>query len=83
MLYHLVITTLLVALLMGGWIGLQSWVRRRSPWMSHDTDVLQGRFSCGTCIGFEDCHILLTQPDRDSVSGSEILEIDRAEELTL
>jgi hypothetical protein len=83
MLYHLLITPLLVGLLLACWIGFQAFVRRRSPGLGHDADVLQGRFSCGTCIGFEDCHVALTRPRRDSGAAAEILEIDRSDEVTL
>jgi hypothetical protein len=83
MIYQLVITILLMGLLLTAWIGFQSWVRRQSPWMRPDTDVLQGRFSCGTCISFEECHIVLTQPQRDSVSDTEIMKIDRSDEVAL
>ena len=62
MLYHLLITPLILGLLFAGWIALQAWFRRRSPTMGPDADVLQGRFSCGTCIGFEECHVVFTDP---------------------
>ena len=83
MIYHLLITPLLVGLLLAGWIGFQSFVRKRSPLMTPDSDVLQGRFSCGTCISFEECHVILTAPQSDSVSDTKILKIDGNHEVSL
>ena len=62
MLYHLLITPLLLGILIAAWLGFQAWVRKRSPGMRPDADVLQGRFSCGTCFEFESCHATLTRP---------------------
>ncbi len=83
MLYHLLITPLLVGLLLVGWIGFQAFVRKRTPGMGHDADVLRGRFSCGTCVGFEACHVLLTQPGPRSVAEAEVLGVDESDEVAL
>lgn len=71
MLYHLLLTPLLLGLLLAAWIGFQGWVRRMSPGLRADADVLRGRFSCGTCIEFESCHTALTRPS-DSPSDPHV-----------
>jgi hypothetical protein len=50
MLTQLAVTILALALLMGGWLTLQAWVRRLYPELTPDSDVLDGRFGCGNCI---------------------------------
>ena len=83
MLYHLLITPLLLGGLLAGWIGFQAWVRKCSPGLAADADTLRGRFSCGTCFDFETCRDVLTRPRKESVADSEILEVDRVDEVAL
>jgi hypothetical protein len=78
MLYHLVITIVLLGLLLAAWVGFQAWVRRLTPGMSEDADVLRGRFgSCGVCLGFEACKI------PGLVADSDVLEVDSVDEVAL
>lgn len=49
MLLQLAITFLVLGAIMGGWLGLQAWIRRASPQLSGDCDVLQGRWGCHGC----------------------------------
>lgn len=50
MILQLAVTILALAVLMGGWLLLQGWVRRTSPELTSECDVLDGRFGCGSCI---------------------------------
>ncbi len=54
MFYHLLIAVIGVVGLIGIWVGVQTLVRRGSPEMGHDTDVLACR-SCGTHDGCHGC----------------------------
>ncbi len=74
MLYHILITPLLLGLIIAAWLGFQSWVRKRSPGMRPDADVLRGRFSCGTCFEFESCHTTLTSIGDEATDRSPRLE---------
>jgi hypothetical protein len=50
MLLQLAITLGVLTLLMGGWFAVQSVIRRQTPGMAPDDDVLIGRWGCGGCI---------------------------------
>ena len=39
-----------MGLLMTGWYVVQGWVRRHSPEIGEDCDILEGRWGCGDCI---------------------------------
>ncbi len=78
MLYHAAVTILALGLLLSAWVAFQSWVRRATPGMREDADVLRGRFgSCGACFGFEDCRIPA------SVTDTDVLEVDTVHEVAL
>lgn len=80
MVYHIAVTVLAMGLLLAGWISFQAWIRRKTPGMRGDADVLRGRFgSCGACFGFEDCRI----PESASVSDADILEVHPVDEVAL
>ena len=49
MLLQLLLTMAVLGALMGGWLGLQAWVRRGSPELTPDCDVLHGRWGCHGC----------------------------------
>lgn len=49
MLIQLAITVLVLFIIMGGWLALQAWVRRISPGLPDDCDVLRGRWGCHGC----------------------------------
>jgi len=76
--YDFAVTVLSLGLLLTLWVLFQAWVRRHTPGMRRDADVLSGRIgSCGACFGFEDCRLpnLVTHPD--------IVEIDPVDEVSL
>jgi hypothetical protein len=50
MVLQLAITIIALTVLVGGWMLLQEWVRRTSPDLTDESDVLDGRFGCGSCI---------------------------------
>jgi len=49
MLTQLLTTVAAISLMMAGWIGLQTWVRRSSK-MGSECDMLEGRFGCVGCV---------------------------------
>ncbi len=76
--YHLAITIVALGLLLTAWVLFQGWVRRHTPGMREDADVLRGRFgSCGACFGFEDCHL------PDLVANADVLKVDPVDEVAL
>ena len=76
--YHTAVTIIALALLLTAWILFQNWVRRHTPGMRSDADVLRGRFgSCGACFGFEDCRL------PGLVADSDVLEVDPVDEVAL
>ena len=76
--YHIAVTIVGLAVLITAWLAFQSWVRRTTPGMRNDADVLRGRFgSCGACFGFEDCRI------PESVTDSDVLKVDPVDEVAL
>lgn len=50
MILQLAVTIVALTVLLGGWMLLQGWVRRASPELTPESDVLDGRFGCGSCI---------------------------------
>jgi hypothetical protein len=52
MFYHLAIAVAGVVGLMGVWIGVQALIRRESPNMPADADVL----ACRSCGAHDGCH---------------------------
>ncbi len=50
MLSQLAIAITGLGLLMTGWYVVQGWVRRHSPEIGDDCDILEGRWGCGDCI---------------------------------
>ncbi len=55
MLHDLIIAVGGIILLMAGWILFQNWVRKNSPELPPDCDVLEGRFGCSTCALADHC----------------------------
>lgn len=53
--YHLVITIAVMALLMGGYYLIQFGLRRVSPDIGSECDVLETRWGCGTCMFHGKC----------------------------
>ena len=81
MLYHFIVTPLVIGVLLTAWVLFQNWFRSYSPEMPPDCDVLRGRFgSCGACFNFEACH--LPEDDR-LVTNTDILEVGRVNEVAL
>ncbi len=50
MIYQLVIAVAGIGLLMAAWFLVQGWVRRHSPEVPEDGDVLEGRWGCYGCL---------------------------------
>lgn len=58
MLYHLIIGPTLLVLLMLGWWAFQEWVRRETPNLKPDCDVLESRFlDCHGCHHSKQCQL--------------------------
>jgi len=55
MFYQLVIAISGIAVLLGFWIVFQNWIRKQTPELSDDCDVLEGRFGCGDCAVSQSC----------------------------
>ena len=76
--YHAVVTIFALGILITLWVLFQGWVRRHTPGMRDDADVLRGRFgSCGACFGFEDCRL------PNLVADSDVLKVDPVDEVAL
>lgn len=57
MLAHLVIATSALGLFMTGWYLLQAWVRRHSPDLPEDGDILEGKWGCQGCLFLHRCKL--------------------------
>ena len=57
MLYHLAIGIGLMVVLMLLWLGVQHLVRKNSPELPPDCDVLEGKIGCHGCALEDKCQL--------------------------
>ena len=55
MLYHIIVASTGMLLLILVWLGVQHMTRKSSPDLPDDYDVMQDRMGCGGCHHAEDC----------------------------
>ncbi len=76
--YHIAVTIIALGLLLTVWVLFQNWIRRHTPGMRDDADVLRGRFgSCGACFDFEDCRL------PELIADTDVLKVDSVDEIAL